>query len=57
MPIFLVGVEQWTNPEVLEGAVMLYFGSASGVSATASVTFELNNAGANVGSVLRVDRR
>lgn len=46
----LVGVELWSNPEPLEGAIMLYFGSALGIPSTASMTFELNSGGANVGS-------
>lgn len=48
----LIGVEQWTNPEALEGAGFLYLGSGAGVGTTASLVFELNAAGANVGSCI-----
>lgn len=44
-----VGSPRYTNGESLEGVGQIFLGSASGVSATASFLFELNNAGSNLG--------
>jgi len=48
----LVGVTRFTNGQSLEGAGWLYFGSPTGIPATPSLTFELNNAGANLGETV-----
>lgn len=45
----MVGAPLSEAGEVDEGIVYLYFGSATGLPATASMNFQLNNAGANVG--------
>lgn len=48
----LVGVTRYTNGQSLEGAGWLYFGSPTGIPTTPSLTFELNNAGANLGETV-----
>lgn len=45
----LVGAPLSEAGEVDEGIVYLFFGSATGLPGTASMNFQLNNAGANVG--------
>ncbi len=48
----LVGITRYTNGQSLEGAGWLYLGSPTGIPAVPSITFELNNAGANVGETV-----
>ena len=48
----LVGVTRYSNGQSLEGAGWLYFGSPTGIPTTPSLTFELNNAGANFGETV-----
>jgi hypothetical protein len=48
----LVGVTRYSNGQSLEGAGWLYFGSPTGIPTTPSLTFELNNAGANLGETV-----
>lgn len=48
----LVGITRYSNGQSLEGAGWLYFGSPSGITSTPSLTFELNNAGANLGETV-----
>ncbi|MBP6573216.1 MAG: FG-GAP repeat protein [Flavobacteriales bacterium] len=45
----LVGAPLSESGQVDEGLVYLYFGSPTGISATANMTFQLDNAGANFG--------
>ncbi len=47
---FIVGAYMYDNPDVDEGAVFLYYGSASGPLASPDWTFELNQAGAWLGN-------
>lgn len=48
----LVGVTRYSNGQSLEGMGQIYFGSPTGISTTASLSFELNNAGANLGETV-----
>lgn len=48
----VVGATRWSNPQSLEGGCFVYFGNASGVNTTPSMTLELNIAGANFGEAV-----
>ncbi len=45
----LVGSPKYSNGQATEGIASIYFGSPTGISLVPSLTFELNNAGANFG--------
>ncbi|MCB9166385.1 MAG: FG-GAP repeat protein [Flavobacteriales bacterium] len=45
----IVGVPRYSVPETQEGVVYLYFGGPSGISTIPSLSFQLNDAGANLG--------
>ena len=45
----LVGVPRFSNPEAQEGVAQIFLGSPTGISTVASFTFDLSNAGANLG--------
>ncbi len=45
----LVGTPKYSSGQVTEGIASIYFGSPTGVNLVPSLTFELNNAGANFG--------
>ena len=45
----LVGIPRFSNPETQEGVAQIFLGSPTGISTVPSFTFDLSNAGANLG--------
>lgn len=48
----LIGITRYSNGQSLEGMGQVHFGSSTGINTTPSLTFELNNAGANLGETV-----
>ena len=46
----VIGADQYANSEDLEGAIFVYHGSATGISATPAITVETNMAGSWLGN-------